>query len=206
MLNTQLGVQEAYGSTFPDLKPCAPLVAPPPCSPTPADTPSIANDLAFDASGNAYVTDSLQATIWRVPAGGGRPQVWFQDTRLASPYIGVNGIRINPAGTHVFLTVTIDLRGRSRVYRLPLVAHPTKASLATFHQFRVGDLPDGIAFGSTGLLYVAMATPKRSGVAILNPGGALVGRLGNATGRPLFPYDSPANIAFDASEMCPQRG
>ncbi len=206
VLNTQLGifrlypatgVQEFYSAPFPNLRPCIPLLGgPPPCSPTLLDLPSIPNDLAFDAAGNAYVTDSLQATIWRVPAGGGTPQIWFQDLRLASPYIGVNGIRIDPSGTRVVITVSTDLLGSSAIYRLPLVAKPTAANLELFHRYPIGTMPDGIAFGATGLLYVAIATPLASGVSILAPNGTEIRRLGNPALSLIAPYDSPANIAF----------
>lgn len=166
MLNTQLdlyrlkpstGKQEAYGDPFPDLAPCA--TDPAPCSPSPVPAPPLPNDLAFDAAGNAYVTDSLQATIWKVPAGGGAPQIWFQDIRLASESFGVNGIRLDPTRRKVFVTVTADLTGQSFVYSLPLVNNPNAADLAVFHQYAPGDLPDGVAFGKSGLLYVAIATP-----------------------------------------------
>ena len=167
------------------------------CSPTPFDAPALPNDLAFDKAGNAYVTDSLQATIWKVPAGGGQPQIWFQDVRLASASFGANGLRLSPDRTKVYLTVTTDLAGRAYVYTVPLVAHPAAADLKVFHEYTNGDLPDGIAFGATGRLYVAIATPFASGVSILGSTGAEVARLANQ-GNPIFPYDSPANIAFDA--------
>jgi sugar lactone lactonase YvrE len=205
VLNTQLGLyrldvgtgaQEPYSSPFLDLKPCSP-VAPAPCSLTTADAPPIPNDVAFDAAGNAYVTDSMQATIWKVPAGGGAPQVWFQDARLASPYIGVNGVRLDPTGSKAYLTVTTDLNAQSYVYRLPVNQAPVAADLETFHTYAPGDMPDGIAFGQSGLLYVAMATPGRSGVSALRQDGSEAFRLGNPAGSPVAPYDSPANIAFD---------
>lgn len=195
-LNVQTGEQEPYSTPFPDLLPCSPAT-PAPCSPTVANAPPIPNDLAFDADGNAYVSDSMQATIWKVPAGGGDPQVWFQDTRLASPYIGVNGLRIDPTGEWVFVTVTTDMSGAAFVYVLPLLAAPSAADLDTFHAFAPGDMPDGIAFGESGLLYVAMATPGRSGVLALEPSGLEAFWLANPEGSPLAPYDSPANIAFD---------
>lgn len=204
VLNTQLGVvrisltgkQEQYSTPFPDLKPCG--QAAPPCSPTPFDAPALPNDIVFTANGTAYVTDSTQATIWRVPPGGGVPQIWFQDARLASPSFGPNGIRIDPAGTKLYFTVSEDLQHRAFVYTLPLVAQPTGADLKVFHEYTNGDLPDGIAFGSTGRLYVAIATPFASGISILSPAGAEVIRLANQ-GNPIFPYDSPANIAFDGN-------
>ena len=46
--------------------------------------PSLLNDLAFDDEGNLYVTDSFAATIYRIPAGGGTPTVWFADPRLVA--------------------------------------------------------------------------------------------------------------------------
>ncbi|CAN5168703.1 hypothetical protein BH18ACT4_BH18ACT4_10440 [soil metagenome] len=134
VLNTQLGLyrltpwtgeQEQYGNPFPDLPPC--VSAPAPCSPTPFPTPPLPNDLAFDPAGNAYVTDSLQATILRVPPGGGEPETWFQDIRLASTFIGVNGIRLDPTRTKIFVTVTADLDGNSFVSTLPLVGQPMAA-------------------------------------------------------------------------------
>jgi len=204
VLNTQLGMyrldvetgqQSAYSAPFPDLKPCS--MSPAPCSPTVADTPALPNDIAFDEAGNAYVTDSMQATIWRVAPGGGTPQIWYQDARFDSPYVGVNGIRLSPDRTKVFLTVTTDLQGGAYVYTLPLVAQPQASDLVVFHQFPAGDFPDGIAFGKSGSLYVAMATPFASGIAILGPGGNETGRLTNSLLSPIFPYDSPANIAFN---------
>jgi sugar lactone lactonase YvrE len=196
-LNTATGAQQQYSPPFPNLRPCVPLIIGPPCSPTLIDAPPIPNDLAFDAAGNAYVTDSLQATVWKVPAGGGQPQVWFQDIRLASPYIGVNGIRIHPSGPQVYLSVTQDLQSRSTIYRLPLKPHPSAGDLQVFHRYPLGTLPDGIAFGATGLLYVAIATPLASGVSILLPSGAEKTRLKNPPLSRIAPYDSPANIAFD---------
>ncbi len=211
VLNTQLGiyrlspetgVQETYAAPFPDLKPCVPLAVRPPCSPTPTDAPALPNDIAFDEAGNAYVTDSMQATIWRVPAGpvptGVRtPDVWFQDSRLASTYIGTNGIRLNPARTEAYITVTTDLLQRSFVYRLPLVSDPDARDLKAFHQYGPDALPDGIAFGRSGLLYVAIASPGASGVSVLDTGGTEVVRLSNPPLSLFAPYDSPANIAFN---------
>jgi sugar lactone lactonase YvrE len=206
VLNTQLGIyrlslngrQEGYSAPFPDLPPCSQVAPGTLCSPTPFDTPPIPNDIVFDGVGNAYVTDSLQATIWRVPPGGGVPQIWFQDVRLATTFFGPNGIRLNPSRTRVYFTVSQDLEGRAFVYSLPLVDKPAAADLAVFHEYASDDLPDGIAFGESGNLYVAIAKPFASGVSILNPGGNEIVRLRNTT-NPIFPYDSPANIAFDGS-------
>lgn len=207
VLNTQLGIyrldtgsgqQESYSAPFPDLPSC--LSAPAPCSPTAFDAPSLPNDIAFDDAGNAYVTDSLQATIWRVAPGGGAPQIWYQDARFGTVPggIGTNGLRLSPDRSKVFVTVTIDPMGQAYVYTLPLVAQPAPGAATVFKHFAPTDLPDGIAFGKSGNLYVAIATPGLSGVVILDPSASEVGRLTNAAPGDIAPYDSPANIAFNA--------
>jgi sugar lactone lactonase YvrE len=196
-LDTETGQQEPYAAAFPNLAACVPGLVGPPCSPTLVDVPALPNDIAFGEDGAAYVTDSMQATIWRVPPGGGQPQIWFQDSRLAAAYIGVNGIRLSPDRTRVFITVTTDLLGGAYVYTLPLVAAPRPEDLTVFHQFAAGDMPDGIAFGETGLLYVTIATPLKSGIAVLREDGTEAARFKNPLLSPIAPYDSPANIAFD---------
>lgn len=63
------------------------------------DLPPLPNDIAFAPDGDDYVTDSMQATIWRIPKGGGTPKISFQSSKFASPYIGTNGLRLRPDGT-----------------------------------------------------------------------------------------------------------
>jgi sugar lactone lactonase YvrE len=198
-LNTTTGVQTPYSAPFPHLKPCLPLLIKPPCSPNPTPISPLPNDIAFAPNGDAYVTDSFQATIWRIPKGGGTPQIWFQSTKFASPYIGVNGLRLNPAGTRVYVTVTIDLQGRASLYSLPLTAAPAQGDLRLEHRFAVGDLPDGIAFGATGQLFVSMASPTAPGVLVLNTDGTTAARIKNPTLSLTSPFDGPANIAFDGA-------
>ncbi len=208
VLNTQLGVyrltpgtgaQEPYSPALPDLKPCLPPIVNAPCSPTPLDLPALPNDIAFAPNGDAYVTDSLQATIWRIPTGGGSAQIWFQSSHFASPYIGVNGLRLDPTGTRIRVTVSVDLLGQASAYSLPLVTKPAAGQLRLDHRFGPGELPDGIAFGATGKLYVAMASPTAPGVKVLRPDGSVAAQLTNPAGSLVAPYDGPANIAFDGA-------
>jgi len=180
------GVQTVYAPPVPNL--------------LPLEVPPLPNDIAFDPAGNLYLTDSLQATIWRIPPGGGAPQVWFQDTSLATPF-GPNGIRINPDRTKVYFAVTAEGANQfgftgGKIYTLPLVDAPTAAQLEVFHQYN-GEGPDGIAFGRSGRLYVMLASPGFSGVSVLSPAGAEVARFGNAPGNLISPFNSPANGAFD---------
>ncbi len=211
VLNLQLGIirfdrlfltQQQYSAPFPDLKPCREVEPGAPCSPMPVDLPPLPNDIAFDMYGNAYVTDSFQATIWLVPAGGGKPQIWFQDMKLAPSLsipgsVGANGIRINPQHNKIYVAVSIDPDGQGNIYTLPIGKRPLPASLKLFHSFAPGDIPDGIAFGASGLLYVASATPFNSSIIALRGDGSEAFRLTNPPETPINPFDSPANIAFN---------
>ncbi len=114
-LSTQLGivrftkvghsyVQDSYGSPLPNLPACGAALPGEDCSPTTIGFPPLPNDIVFDEAGNLYVTDSLQATIFRYAPGGGDPSIWFQSSVLEGggpiPF-GTNGIRIDP--THSFV-------------------------------------------------------------------------------------------------------
>ncbi len=161
--------------------------------------PSLLNDLAFDGKGNLYVTDSFAATIYKIPAGGGAPAVWFTDPALAGnsmiPF-GVNGIRIDKNNKHVYVSVTVDADFDGKIYRLPLVDNPVAADLELFASLGFTG-PDGIAFGKSGKLYVAQALS--STITVLNPDGSVDAIYGGPAldppGTPV-PWTNPANIAF----------
>jgi DNA-binding beta-propeller fold protein YncE len=115
--------------------------------------PSLLNDLAFDDQGNLYVTDSFAATIYRIPAGGGAPAVWFTYPALAgNPMIpfGVNGIRIDRSNKKIYVS-TVDAAFNGVIYRLPLEESPVAADLELFASLGFTG-PDGIAFGKSGKL------------------------------------------------------
>lgn len=171
--------------------------------------PSLLNDLVFDGEGNLYVTDSFAGTVYRVPAGGGTPEVWFSDSRLmgdpALPF-GVNGIRIDKNNKRVYLSVTAEVGTLDGViYRLPLVASPSAAELEEFHRFSFvpGEVPvvpgpDGIAFGKSGKLYVALAGTSQ--IAVLGMDGmeeAIYSGPAANSGGGATAWANPANIAFD---------
>jgi sugar lactone lactonase YvrE len=181
-LSTQLGlirfrkqgsafVQEPYGASLPDLPACS--VSPSgPCSPTVIDFPPIPNDVVFDAAGYAYVTDSLQATIFRYAPGGGTPQIWFQSPLFEGggqiPF-GTNGLRLDPSRQHVYVAVSTSFAQPNvgTIYRVPLVDAPAQSDLAVVHQYVAFELPDQLAFGNDGKIYVSLALSNQ----ISNPRG-----------------------------------
>jgi hypothetical protein len=175
---------------------------------------SLLNELVFDEAGNLYVTDSFQATIFRVPPGGGTPVVWFTHSCLAgdpSLPFGVNGIRIDQNNKKLYVSVTAENGTLDGViYRLPLVASPTENDLEEFHRYPFPDPalgalpgPDGIAFGKSGKLYVALAGTSQ--ISVLRPDGTEEARYSGLAVHPRgspnpMPWSNPANIAFDDHE------
>jgi len=212
-LSTQLGlirftkmgntfVQDSYGAPLPDLPTCG-AASGVPCAPTfPefVDFPPIPNDVVFDAQGYAYVTDSLQATIFRYAPGGGVPEIWFQSPLFQGggpiPF-GTNGIRLNPTRDSIYVAVSTSGLDPNlgTIYRLPLVDAPSAADLEVFHTYTSGELPDQLAFGADGNLYVSLALSNQ--ISILAENGTELSRFGSSP-TDVIPLDNPAGIAFDS--------
>jgi sugar lactone lactonase YvrE len=164
------------------------VYAPPPPL-LPGNFASLPNDLAFDDKGSLYVTDSFQGAIWRIPPGGGVIEPWFHSPELATApgVIGMNGIRLHPNGRELWFTHTQN----ESIYSLPLVSAPLASSLRREYLFAPGSGPDGLAFGLSGRLYVALAFSNE--LAVL---GSYFGRIHEARVGGHAPWDAPANIAF----------
>ncbi len=157
---------------------------------------SMWNDLAFDRTGNLYVTDD-KPRIWRVnPAG--EPSIWFTDPRIAGAFGfagGPLGGRIDPTGSWLYFSVTLsaEFPFEAVIYRVRLVDHPSAADLQVVHRFPVvaGQTPPqatGIAFAASGDLYVSLLGPNQ--IAVLDPAGNEIRRISS----PLF--HSPWGLAF----------
>jgi sugar lactone lactonase YvrE len=192
------GVQDTYAS-LPNLPTCSSVASGTPCSTTAIDLGAFPDDLVFAGNGDMYVTDIFQATIWKVPAGGGAPQIWYQDARFDGAS-GVNGIRFNPPRTQLYLTLSAPLPSvlDSGVYSLPAVASPAASDLHLIHAYSPG--PDGLAVGASGTLYVAL--PFLNAVAVVDPStGAELHRIvGPAkSGLLLVPFDTPTSVTFSGN-------
>lgn len=194
--------QDVYAE-LPDLPACA-GARPGPCSPTVQDAPPFVNHPAFGPDGTLYVSDSAQATIFRVPPGGGRAEVWFQDARFDVGF-GLNGIAVSPDDGFLYLIDTgaaAPLGGLpspgGAVWRVPL-ASPSPAGLELVHAFP-GGLVDGLAFSASGRLYVTLIDGGLTGhgISVLGPDGAeeVFFPAPEANAALEVPYHEPANIAF----------
>lgn len=196
-LSTQLGLirftkvgqsyqQEAYGDPLPDLNPTDFF-------------PPIPNDVVFDDEGYAYVTDSLQGTIFRYAPGGGAPTIWFQSPLFfgSGPIpFGTNGIRFDPEREYAYVVVTTSPTNPAigTIYRLPLVDSPAAGDLEPFYVYSAGEGPDQLAFAADGKLYVTLAFTNQ--ISILSTSGTEITRISSQVGDEV-PLDAPAGIAFD---------
>jgi DNA-binding beta-propeller fold protein YncE len=184
--------QEIYSPVLPEIA-CNPSLPPTlPCS--------LPNAITFGPDGYLYWSDSFQNTIFRVPPGGGVAEPWFHSNQFAgspsAPFpVGPNGIKATPDGKALYIAATTSATAPGgTIYRLPLVDAPQEQDLKVVHQYQQGEMPDGIEFGESGRLYVALQVP--SGISILNPDGTERARLTGPAHSPIA-YDTPADFAFD---------
>lgn len=201
-LATDPPTQQTY-TTIPDLPACGVDPYASDCSPTTLSQATFADYIAFGPDGSMFVTDLEAATIFRVPAGGGDAEIWFQDARFDGIF-GLNGIAVDAAGTKVYFAMTGSQQpgtlAQGVIYTLPITDAPSAADLQVFHVFpEPAAGPDGIAFGAEGRLFVALA--GLSQVAILEPDGTQVARFPDPVTNQMqpVPYDLPASVAFDGA-------
>ena len=193
-LNLVTGHTQTYAS-LPDLLPCLP-VALGACSPTLDNRPAFPNDIVFDAVGNAYVSDSFQATIWRIPPGGGSAHIWYQDAAFDGA-LGANGVRFSPDGSELCVSVYAPPAGAVHCVTMKPAPGPGDRRLLRSY---TTDGPDNIAFGQSGKLYVALATANQIAVIDFATGNELRRYSGPAKGENGdVAWDAPAGVAFDNS-------
>lgn len=198
------------------------IYAPPPPVVYPSSSPDgsyLMNDMDFDAAGNLYVTDSYQATIWRIPPGGGPMQQWLHATPFNSYYIhlgfGLNGIRIDKANNVMYVDQSTDANLTGYLYRIPITPNPTYEQVQVLHiwpytgngtTYPAGC--DGVELAASGHVYVSL--PGFSQIAVIDPTIpnifdnqiAIYGGPAN-TGNPNspLPWANPANMSFDNSGL-----
>jgi sugar lactone lactonase YvrE len=200
-IDFRTGEQDVYSPPLPFLPMCSEVPPGTPCSSKLAPLPPLGNDIVFDWDGTAYISDSFQATIFRVPNGGGEPEIWFQDPRLVPPVggFGTNGMRISQDGSKIYVNVTTEAAtGDGVVYTLAKVDHPGARDLVEFHRFSGGSgSPDDMAFGLSGRLYVSLAYQNQ--IAILGRDGSEITRFPTAAANASLPvpFDTPSGIDFD---------
>ena len=203
LLNPANGRQRTY-STFADLPPCPSGAAAGNCSPNSSDEPATPNYAAWGPGGALYVTDYLQAVIWRVPPGGGRARVWLSDPQLDGGMFGTTGIVMTPDRRRLLVAQQSSSGGgdgnpsTGKLYSVPLRRRGGARSLSQIWESRPVDGPDGFALSRSGRVYVTLTAANQ--IAVLDRDGNEVERfpaqpLSGDNGSPV-PFDNPSSAMF----------
>ena len=134
------------------------------------------NALTFDASGNVYISDSFQGTIWRIGPSGGIATAWLSDpllTTIGKPPFGANGLAFNRGGTAMLVTNT----GDDAVITIPVSGG--KAGTPTVLAYGVNGADGLLIDGDDNIWVVANQSDE---IVVLNPNGKVIAKLGDFDG------------------------
>lgn len=106
-----------------------------------------ANDVAVDADGNAYVTDSFSPVIYRVDVDG-NAEIFAENELFVGPMIGLNGIDLTPSGDALLVSAG------NQLVRVPL-EDPTNVTPVELPE---EVMIDGLIVGEDGVLYAVNNT------------------------------------------------
>jgi sugar lactone lactonase YvrE len=203
-IDPESGRQETY-ATLPNLRPCGPGAEPDgTCEPGAQDTTPWGNVGVFDAAGNLYATDLHQATIWRIPPGGGTARVWHQSADYQSVF-SLNGIQFDRRDGSLVYVLTgaagPTAPARGVIYRLAVKPDGSPGARSVVFQTLPGEGPDGLVLGQSGRIYAALVTSNL--ILVLEPDGTEVARVPDpvANRRQEVPYDAPASLAFRGTSV-----
>lgn len=123
------------------------------------------NDLALDAAGNLYVTDSWSPRLLRLPAGGAALEVWLSDAQLGAEQWSLNGIDVDSASG---LLYTVNQRAGA-LFRVAIGPDGKPGPPTRIRTSQPLRRPDGLKVIRPGLL--ATAEGGSGGMALLTLSG-----------------------------------
>jgi sugar lactone lactonase YvrE len=159
-------------------------------APTPPGSTGL-NAMTFDSSGNVYVSDSFNGTIWKTGATGGAVTAWVSDPLLTTtgvPPFGANGMAFNKAGNALFVANT----GNDQIIKIP-VAGGVAGTPVVFTNSING--ADGIVRDKHDNLWVA--ANQADEIVVVDPTGKAIAKLGDFDG--LSKRGVPRGLLFPAS-------
>ncbi len=134
------------------------------------------NALTFDSSGNVYVSDSFNGTIWRTGPSGGVASAWLTDALLTTtgkPPFGANGLAFNRAGT----TLLIANTGDDAVITVPVSGG--KPGTPTVLAYSINGA-DGLMTDDDDNIWVV--ANQSDEIVVLDPSGKVIAKLGDFDG------------------------
>ena len=214
-LDPKTGEQTLYG-LVPHIPPCSSAPAGAECKDATQDLAPMPDYAAWGPDGSLYVTDYQQATIWRVPAGGGTAQIWLTDKRLDGGRFGTACIVLMPdhhtllfdqasnGGLGSLRTVLNSLGptngvvdpATGKLYEISILPDGQPGPLTQLWESGPADAPDGCALTTGGNIFVALAGASNQIVEV-NSGGHELARFGQqftGTNNSSVPFDTPSGL------------
>jgi streptogramin lyase len=109
---------------------------------------SFGNDIALDANGGVYLTDSLLPRIYYLAPGAAQLRVWAEDARFKSQNIGLSGIARRADGVTI-----VGMYNRGDLFKvIPQAQGGVKVEVIPLE--RKLENPDGMQFAPDGRLLV----------------------------------------------------
>lgn len=168
---------------------------------------AIPNYATWGPDGALHVSDYGQGVIWRLPAGGGEPERWFESTKLSGLEFGTTGLVYRPAQNDFLISQQttdglLDLK-RGHLYRLTLAADGGPGKLTTLWSSLTMELPDGFGIAASGNIYLSLLGTNQ--LVKLDDAGNEVERfpklpLTGDNGSPV-PFDAPSNATFHGTRV-----
>lgn len=193
---------QAVAVTVANVAPCVVSVSQAPCEPGVIDHQPALSALAFDPSGNLYIADAGQATIWRWHPGESAPESWYSSTDLATGD-GPSGLSLAADRSLLFTAgSTLDTANPDAggLYRLGINGDGTAGSRSLVSAFSTSDNPGPVATGPDGSIYVVL---RGSGTMDMVHNGQTAPF---PTGGTSVPVDSPSALAVSGGRLLVANG
>lgn len=207
-LDPATGRQAVY-ATFHDLPNCSSAAPGVECSQTVEDNPPEPDYAAWAPDGSLYVTDYQEATVWRVPPGGGTAHVWFTDPRLDGTMFGPAGIVLLPDRHTLMFDTAASAPStgsdftQGKLFTIPIDADGHPGPLRQLWESRPTEAPDGFAVARSGNVYIALVGPNANQIVEVSPDGIELARFPDPMTNSAMPvpYDEPSSVEFDGERL-----
>ena len=106
------------------------------------------NDIAIDADGNVYATDSFAPRILTLPAGGDALEIWLEDERFGGKGFNLNGIEVDGDDLYTVKSNT------GQLFQIPIGKDGSAGKAVEVPLDRALQTPDGLRLEASGSLIV----------------------------------------------------
>jgi sugar lactone lactonase YvrE len=207
-LDPRTGDQTLY-ARIPQVPTCSSAAPGATCKQAIQDLAPMPDYAAWSPDGSLYVTDYQQAAIWRIPPGGGTPQLWLTDRLLDGGQFGTGCILMMP-DHHTLLFDQASNAGlgdlnptTGKLYELPIQPGGRPGQLKRLWESGPADAPDGCSLSRAGHVYIALVGASNQ-IVELDSSGREITRFGTqytGANNSTVPFDSPSGLAYVGTSL-----